>query len=59
MADVGAAHHRQGGRDARARGGSGELEGGEALSERLIELLAQTRAHGAATTASTCAPSRP
>ena len=43
MADVGAAHDRVGGRRrSRRRPPTGKLEGGQALSERLIELLAAT-----------------
>ena len=57
MADVGASHDRVGRRRrSRRRRAAGELEGGEALSERLIELLAADGA-GRATGASTCAPS--
>ena len=57
MADVGASTTAAVVRRSRARPPSGELEGGEALSERLIELLAETA--GWARRASTSAPSRP
>ena len=42
MADVGAATTAVGRADARGRGEPGALEGGEELTERLIELLAET-----------------
>ena len=58
MADVGASTTASVVATLEAEAGTGELEGGEALSERLIELLAET-ATGRETSASTSAPSRP
>ncbi len=46
MADVGAATTASVVQTLEAEAGSGEIEGGEALSERLIDLLAQTASAG-------------
>ena len=58
MADVGATHDREGRRASSSRRPtSGELEGGEALTARLTELLADIARRGRRH-ASTCATSR-